>query len=828
MPPTEKETLIKALSECQEFGCPKISETMDLVGRDKVLSEVKKKLNAHHFVDVYGPRGMGKTRLIQSVIEEIKLKYRTLLWLDCSSVEALQLCLSTVVPSVSQEMSSPKILNNEILPKFRLWVKDQARLGPFLVVLDGLTDQRTLKEVPDFSFGDTMYLLVTSTFQVTDLPSVKSIHGVKLEKLSNKDVSTALCKYCVEGQLTEDESVAAETIAESINGDPLLMTIVVVFIRRELKSMKIYSNELSETGGSSDQYATIFDRIACLSDLASVMNLLAFCDPSSIPLKMFEYGDFNPKDTRDDKKRTRKPSEKTFVSTILLNQLESYRLISWTENQTAVRIHTEIAKKLRARLNDEQKTRILGVLCDMLTTSFTSCRNNWEFCSSLYTHTLRCLEHMKDLGMFNADLLLQCGYMKSLLGGSEEAKTLLSECLNNKSVTEHQKVTAYRYLATVDRRLGNLLLASERVNEAKLVLESLEERVEKMVLESLEEREKQEEKLKEAEDKVKEVAAEVLMDSGSFGLALQLLNEVFVKKPPVYDSNPFRRSAFLSNVARAQLGLRNFDKAFYLYKQAQEILDKAQANDPRSQLYQAYGHVAKACDMREKMLASEVQCVDEFCNEVNKCVEVVRQLPSSHRYYAWGFRSLARLKLCKVEMLKKGKEKLDDPDIQRIKDVLMHAFECIRSCIECHINIASGLHIKVAKACIVAGNLCIEWLSIPTASEKRTACICAKEHFELAIEIMRPLAATGKFPYIKKEVKSAQDKLKLKRLNPEGYVEEFQRKDSPVRDSSMPWLEGTVRGHLTDSDTDTLLQQLLKLAVKMKSNAGNTSENSAE
>ena len=801
---------------------------MALVGRDKVLSEVKKELSTHRFVNVYGPRGMGKTRLIQSIIKEIKLNYRTLLWLDCSSVESLQLSLSTVAV-VSQQMLSPKTLKNEILQKFRSWVKEKASLGPFLVVLDGLTDQRTLKEVPDFSFGNTMYLLVTSTFQVTNLPSVKGIHGVELGKLSNKDVSTALCNYGVKGQLTPDKSEAAETIARSIDGDPLLMTVVAAFLQSERKtSIQVYSSMLGETGGSSDHYATIFDDIASLPGLADVMNLLAFCDPSSIPLRMFDYTSSN--DSKDDERhtgRTRRPSEKTIVFPYVLNRLESYRLISETEDETAVSLHTEIARKLRERLNDKQKSHNLNVLCKTLTTAFTSCRNDWEFCSSLYTHTLRCLEHTKDLGMFDADLVLQCGYMKSLLGDSEEAKRLLTRCLNNKSVTEHQKITAYRYLATVDRRLGNLFLASEWVDEAKLVLESLEERGEKLVFESLEEREKQDEKLKEAEDKVKEVEAEMLMDSGSFGMALQLLNEVFAKKPPVYDSNPLRRSAFLSNVARAQLGLRNFDKAFNLYKEARKILDKA--HDPRSELYQAYGHVAKACDIREKMLASEVQCVDEFCTEVQKCAAVVQRLPSSHRYYAWGFRSLARLKLYKVEMLKK----LDDPDIKKIKVVLMHAFKYIRSCIECHINIASGLHIKVAKACIVAGNLCVEWLSIPTASEKRTARICAKEHFELAIEIMKPLAATGKFPDIKKEVKSAQDK--LKRLNPEGYVDVFQQKDSPVRDSSMPCLEGTVRCHLTDSDdsgTDNLpllLQKLLKLAKEMKSNAGKTSaQNSTE
>eukprot|EP00118_Oscarella_pearsei_P022722 m.265689 g.265689 ORF g.265689 m.265689 type:complete len:1018 (+) comp40492_c0_seq6:52-3105(+) len=775
-PRTDEEKLTAALSHSNIRFLPQKPEKV-IVGRAEDLASVKRLLKDCGCVDIYGKRGIGKTSLALLAAHEVKGQYQLLVWLDASSTEHFQVSLfklSAVALNLKQ-MSSKSLLP-EVLRGAKEWLTETAKKGPVLVVFDGIQDGEILKSLSDFLpkvSRDEVHVLLTSTEQVTaeSIPSLASIQTHLLDKLSDQEVKTALLNMH-KGQIEGGQTEAATKIAKSLDGDPLLMTIVTSFITNSEFSFTMYWDYLQKTPKSLNrssackgaQYdailSTIFDGFP---GITRCVHLLAFCDAALIPADIFKYdnspGDDNRQMDQFSQSKRRFESDDR-ISRVTLSRLARYGLIKW-EGGDSFSLHTKLAKKLRDRQTPEQQIQSLKVLCEILKTAFSCCQSNWDFCSSLYPHALRCEEYMNSLHQSDAELLVQCGHMKSLLGHSREARKLLQKSLDCPEVTKKCKADALINLATVERRLGNMRLAMDCVRKAMAVLEDSDEEG------------SEEDLCRDEMNRAKEVEAEILMDAGNFGRALELLNEIKID-PDLHANDRAGGSALYANRARAHLGLDKFSDARDFYEKAKNLLNKG---EHRFDLYQIYQHISNALVIKETKGAAGLAA---FRKEVGICLKKVRKkLPSFHRYFAWGYRSVARLKLHEVHMIKASNEScisdlssvdgVDDPD--QMLNLLRDAFRHIRASLECHVEIGNGLHLAVAKACDLVGKLCIEWIESPKAEEKKTACECARAHFKLAAKILQPLV-DERLPGIEKQLKEIRSSLKRKLIAPEHHKDE--------------------------------------------------------
>ena len=278
---------------------------------------------------------------------------------------------------------------------------------------------------------------------------------------------------------------------------------------------------------------------------------------------------------------------------------------------------------------------------------------------------------------------------------------------------------------------------------------------------------------------MKQVEAEILMDGREFERALVLLTEVQKQLRHAFPVSDANHAALLANIARAQLGQKNYTKAHESYKEAIRLMTKSHEgsqsaikpfkekspDSPRLMLYQAYSHVSKALASKKKA-ENSLSCLKEFREELDKCLDAVRGLPSSHRYCAWGNRSVARLRREEIEILKKA----ENPNRKEIEVALRNGFQVIRSCLECHLAIASGLHQKVGKACLNVGQLCVEWLQNTQTDERRmerrVVCQCAQSYFQLGLKILKPIADVDNFEGLRSKVEAVEEDLKLPLLDP--------------------------------------------------------------
>ena len=281
---------------------------------------------------------------------------------------------------------------------------------------------------------------------------------------------------------------------------------------------------------------------------------------------------------------------------------------------------------------------------------------------------------------------------------------------------------------------------------------------------------------------MKEVEAEIQMDGREFKRALELLTEVRQQPRYAFSATDASHAALPANIARAHLGQKNYTKAHESYKEAIRLMTKSQEgsqsaikpskekspDSPRHKLYQAYSHVSKALALKKKA-ENSLSCLEEFREEQTKCLETVRGLPSSHRYYAWGNRAVARLRRGEVEILKKA----ETPNRKEIEDALnwKNGFQVIRSCLECHLAIASGLHQKVGKACLNVGELCVEWLQNSETDERRMVCQCAQSYFQLGLKILKPIADLDNFKGLRTKVDAVEEDLKSPLLDLSKYAE---------------------------------------------------------
>ena len=774
-----------AFSDCKEIGRPKF-ETGHIVGREEQIKRVQELLQERGSVVIHGFRGMGKTSLAHCVVDRVKINYGTLLWLNASSPESLQLCVANSCLSSPNKAKAQNVLLLEQLEEARKWIKEIAKKaeGPLLVVIDGLTDKKTFDEMPDFPpkiDKGTMHLLITAT-KADALPDSLSLlipdcEMEELRELSKDDVTCALCKNC-DVFLTEAEAKAARMIARTVNGHPLYMTVIISFLRSENLSFTSYQHKCFGTfddtrfrsASHRDLLNTLVSGLPLLTDL---MNHLGYCDVALIPLRLFEFSDIGFSSDRDYvdniEEREKRARESKVNVIIMANRLEAYGLLTYTDDRQSLSVHTEIAAEFRERQKREGKIATLQSLCKILTSALEKSQSDWNFCSALYPHAIRCVEYMQEQNLFDAELVLRCGYMKSLLGGSSEARDLLSQCLQeSERTTELQQAKAYMYLATVHRRLGFLPEALKDVEDGKAILNDI-----------LKER-RQGEKRSNVEkclSQMKEVEAEILMDGRDFERAMVLLTEVQKQPRHALPVSDVSRSALLANIARAQLGQKKYTLAHESYKRAITFIEKSSSQgatksskekppeSPRLKLYQAYSHVSKALDLKEKA-ANSPSCLIEFREELDKCLEAVRGLPSSHRYYAWGNRSVARLRREEIEILQIAEESKRE----EIEDVLKKGFQAIRCCLECHLAIASGSHQKVGKACLNLGQLCEEWLRNDINDERHAVCKCAQSYFQLGLDILKPIADAKDFKGIRTKVETVEESLKSSLLDLSQYA----------------------------------------------------------
>ena len=408
------------------------------------------------------------------VVDRIKINYGTLLWLDASSPESLQLCVASNCSSSPDNAKAQNVLLLEQLEQARNWIREKATKGPLLVVIDGLTDQKTFDEMPDFPpkiKEDTMHLLTTAT-KADAVPEYLSSlipnSGIeKLDPLGRDDVTRALCDNCEVFQ-SETENKAARTIAETVNGHPLYMTVIISFLRSEKLGFTSYLHKCfgkyDETRLLSASRSDILNTLVSgLPLLTNLMNHLGYCDVTSVPLRLFEFSDIGFSKDRahvDNIEEKEKRDRESKVNVIILaNRLEAYGLLTYTDDRQSLSVHTEIAAEFRQRQKSEGKIATLESLCKILTSALEKSQSDWSFCSALYPHAIRCVEYMREHNLFDAELVLRCGYMKSLLGGSLEARDLLSRCLQESDrTTKLQQAEAYMH-ASCHCRSSSWMLA---------------------------------------------------------------------------------------------------------------------------------------------------------------------------------------------------------------------------------------------------------------------------------------------------------------------------------------------------------------------------------
>ena len=768
---TDEKKLFVLLSN---FSLPQ-KDVEKLIGRDEDLQEVERKLNANGFLNVFGEKGVGKTSLVLSLLDRIWANYDYLLWIDASSVEALHLSLSRLsgLAAASKDGSQRSTLP-EALEMSRQWIIEYIKEGngKLLIIFDGLKDGSRLAAIPNFppklsdEASSSLNVLVTSKHRVDDLEHFKKFEFHYLNKLRDEIVMRSLLDirtdYHDEQSVSEElfpneqltykyqdasnrseEAEAATWIAKKVDSSLLFVTVVKSFLKKEeTVALAEYQEELeNELAGSQispkEGILAVFERF--LPAIKDVINFLAFCDSSSVPTELFQYLHFKETlDSQSPKKRREQLSNcpsKAVSYFLAIDRLSDYRLVK-LEREKLIVMHQEIAKTAYQRLRSKEKKEHVAILCNVLLITFIK-HNNWGMISSLYPHALRCLDHMEKLKLFDADLLLECGRMKSLLGDSRAAKELLEKCLNDSRASVYHKAMAHLHLTTVERRLSKLNVALERIDAAKSIWDSWKDPSKLCGFEK---------------NKTIEAEAEVLLDAGEFTLAQTQLDKIG-NPHDLYDDDNVSRSSLFANKARAHLGLGNYKESSEFYSRAIKYIPQ---RDYRHSMFQAYECIASAlCCAKEE---DEPATYEVFSKEVDRCEDISKSMTHSHRYYAWVCRSVARLRHRQVKLLEKLNQG-DDVESD-IRSALKKAFQMVRVCIECHLAIFSGKHQKVAKACDLVGDLCCLWYE--TIGPRKKVLKCAMKHFQCARDIFKAHSTEDKenrLSAIKTRLESVEEKL---------------------------------------------------------------------
>eukprot|EP00118_Oscarella_pearsei_P001350 m.7220 g.7220 ORF g.7220 m.7220 type:complete len:1021 (+) comp18072_c0_seq1:161-3223(+) len=749
--------LQRVLQMPNEFLLPPFIDK-NFFGRADDLAEVKKFLEQYGSVVVHGERGMGKTSLVLNVVHDMKDKYDMVLWIDAFDKATLNLSLSELAKKVAAPLSGNTFA--EMRETTKLWLlKVAEKHSKILVVLDGVNDKHTLKDVADFpprlDPPEKMHLLVTSTFEMKkmDLEALLNPKNYHLTKLKDEDVRVGLCNSCP-GQPTEKQLEAAASLAPYIDGNPLLLTLVISFVNSEKITLESYYQHVRSQSTSSHLHGYEEHIFKTISNMKSqtvqrIVEMMPFCDTASFPADLFSY-DFDilngdqeeetatPKEN-DDRPRSRCPSTSAAVLyQIAFNRLSSYRLVEWKDPDVYVRktlvMHPVIAKKLLKRQSTKEQIDHIKSLCKLFSRAFSACmdeKNEWQNYSRLYPPVQRCLVHMDRLGIIDEDLFLQYGRIESLLGDNRLAKKLLEKCLKKSQNYDYDlRMDAYRYLAAAERRLGRLSEALTCVKRGQKELEG------KCTAQS-----------KDYSDLLKEVEAEIMMDAGDYGGAWTCLQDI-EGVDSRREEDGLSLSVF-SDLARCYLGLKNFREAARLYTKAQ---DKSQGGY-RHNLYTAYRHVSQALSIESELQDIVLSAdLEPFAEEVRQCDNIVGKMKhSQHRYYAWICRSVARLKLTHAQLLRHLPEEND------VEQTLVEALEMVRACLECHLAISSRFHQKVGKACELVGDVCSEWIKLSDLDDKGVI-ECGLRFFELAVEILESSSLKG-FEQINKKVRKIGNKI---------------------------------------------------------------------
>eukprot|EP00118_Oscarella_pearsei_P009917 m.58476 g.58476 ORF g.58476 m.58476 type:complete len:865 (+) comp34816_c0_seq3:978-3572(+) len=761
-----------------------------LVGREDDMKKLQSMLTHLQAIVLCGLPGMGKTSLAVHLAHAAKDEFRTIAFINCTSVEGFE----SSVAKISREVYAMKGkdlqpvlrgLHSESSEGLKDWIKQPGNKK--LLIFDGLNDTNSdflgkvgvlLKEEGHGGpLPSNVYCLFTSRKTLTRVGDLEldRARRFKLQRLFEKDVQDLLLRRSGT-KLDDDEEEAAKLIALEVGGIPQLVDLVANSIKQKESNLRTYYEWIQEEGelilekGEESIriiYEKIIDEAATEPALQELLLVIACCDPPQpIPFDLFTIGGAGLEDCAlSDALKIQKASSLSMdagkvsaeinVSTRaiaeLLTTLQKFHVVHYNPMVKAVKktvwMHAEISRRVleKSRRDWELKPQDgLKILSSLLKTVFEAFKTDRvDFYDSLIPHASK---HLKMAKQYNcpADphLLLHFAKFASLLGRFEKAKDLLLECLRRSEAGGESlvdldfKAMTWLHLGAVERRLGSLPKAEELISQATEVWRS-QNKVKSLVL-------------------AKIAHAEVFADACDFERAYEILQSVRDSMESAAEHGQssdgdqqqlriYDRGNYYLTIGRTCLGTKKDKEATAWFNKASELMKEGEY---KKDLCKAYRSLANARELQEDSSCTFAK----FRKPLSRCRKEAKNLESrhgrNHRFVAFALREVAILTLHSASLLPKTK---DEEIVHRLTSALSFAYESL----ECHVKLFGHKHQKIAKSSHVIADVCIALFDNQFDDK---ASWCARLALKKAIENFKSITYP-KFPAVDKVIEILQAKM---------------------------------------------------------------------
>ena len=459
-------------------------QNLNFTGRETYLKKLQSMLKSSQSptgkVAIFGLGGVGKTQLAIEYSYRNTANYRTIWWVRSESQETLASDYADLATELDLPAKAKGYTNQSVvIEAVKRWLEHNSS---WLLIFDNAQSQEDL--INYLPQGGAGHVIITS----------RNPHWGNIAELLQVNVFDRaesidfLCK-----RTTQDDTQAADTLAEELGNLPLALEQASAYIERThitlSKYLELFQSRREELWivepPPIDYLQTVattwslsMDRVRKDSPVAAdLLNLCAFLDPDDISLKLFSEGKMHLPESLAAKVTD------PFVLDSSIEALMRYSLVDIPKDalETRLSIHRLVQVVIQDHLKTSDKKIWTEIALRIISDAFpikgddpeSIDMQKWLDCSRLLPHALATSEHAEILRMapgLTSNILNQSGSYLREISDLYKAKELHEKALKLAEDYYGQNhpcvAICLENLGRVLRDLGELKVAREHYEKA--------------------------------------------------------------------------------------------------------------------------------------------------------------------------------------------------------------------------------------------------------------------------------------------------------------------------------------------------------------------------